>query len=119
MDQTNSDVTAIFTKVSHHRSVTVLYMTQNLFFKNKELRTITLNAHYLVLFKNIRDVGQVGVLARQMYAGKSKLLIEVFKAATSVPFGYLLIDMRPETLDDYRLRTRIFPGERQEVFVPK
>ena len=59
MSETDERVTKIFTKISHHRNVSVLYLTQNLFYKGKHTRTISLNAHYLVLFKNVRDSTQI------------------------------------------------------------
>ena len=67
MSETNQLVANIFTKIPHHRNVSVLYMTQNVFDKNKYARTMSLNSHYLVLFKNPRDAGQFAILARQMY----------------------------------------------------
>ena len=54
MSDVNKLVADIFTKISHHRDISILYVTQNLFDKNKYVRTITLNSHYLVLFKNCR-----------------------------------------------------------------
>ena len=51
MSDVNQLVAYIFTKISHYRNVSILYLTQNLFDKNKYARTISLNAHYLVLFK--------------------------------------------------------------------
>ena len=54
-------------------------MTQNLFYKNKQTRTLSLNSHYIVLFKNARDATQVANLARQMYTGNSAFMIEAFK----------------------------------------
>ena len=67
MSETNQLVADIFTKLSHHRNISKLYLSQNVFDKNKYVRTITLSAHYLVLFKNPRDAGQFAILARQMY----------------------------------------------------
>jgi len=64
MSETNQLVANVFTKISHHRNVSVVYLTQNLFDKNKYARTISLNAHYLVLFKNPRDATQFATLAR-------------------------------------------------------
>jgi hypothetical protein len=119
MTETNDSVSNIFTKVSHHRNVSVLYLTQNLFYKSKQNRTISLNAHYIVLFKNPRDAMQVATLGRQMYPGKSKFLIEAFKDATEKPFGYLLLDLKPDTDEQYRVRTNIFTDERQIVYLPK
>jgi UDP-N-acetyl-D-mannosaminuronic acid transferase (WecB/TagA/CpsF family) len=40
---------------------------QNLFHRGKHHRTISLNAHYMVVFKNPRDVLQIMALANQMY----------------------------------------------------
>lgn len=54
MPETNELVANTFTKLSHHRNMSVVYLTQNVFDKNKFARTISLNAHYLVLFKNPR-----------------------------------------------------------------
>src|SRR5258706_1291764 len=53
-------------KISHHRNVSVLYLTQNLFFKSKHSRTMSLNSHYIIVFKNPRDVTQIKTLAAQM-----------------------------------------------------
>ena len=109
MQETNDTVAKIFTKVSHHRNMSVLYITQNIFPKNTHSRTISLNSHYLVLFKNPRDAGQFTTLARQMYPNSSKFAVEAFKDATDEPYGYLLIDLKPDTNERLRLRTNIFP----------
>lgn len=80
---------------------------------------MSLNAHYIVLFKNPRDAVQVATLARQMYPGQSKFLVEAFKNATEKPFGYLLLDLKPDTDEKYRVRTGIFPGDTHYVYLPK
>lgn len=59
MSETDERVTKFFTKGSHHRNLSVMYLVQNLFGKNKEQRTISLNSHYLVVFKNPRDASQI------------------------------------------------------------
>ena len=119
MSATNDNVSDLFTRISHHHNVFVVYITQNLFHKSKQNRTMSLNAHYIVLLKNPRDATQVATLGRQMYPGKSKFLIEAFKDATQKPYGYLFLDMKPETEEIYRVRTNIFPNERQYVYLPK
>ena len=43
------------TRGSHHRNLSVIYIVQNLFHQGKGSRSISLNSHYLVLFKNPRD----------------------------------------------------------------
>jgi hypothetical protein len=98
MNEVNQNVSNIFTKLSRQRNVSVIFFTQNLFHRNNHVRTTNnLNTHYIVLFKNPRDAGQVSTLARQMYPGKSKFVIEAYEDATKEPNGYLLIDLIPET----------------------
>ena len=59
MAETDERVTTLFAKKSHHRNTSVLYLVQNLFPKNKESRTISLNSQYMVVFKNPRDASQM------------------------------------------------------------
>jgi len=115
----NQVVAYIFTKISHHRNISILHLTQNLFDKNKYARTISLNAHYIVLFKNPRDASQFAMLARQMYPNASKFALEAYRDATERPFGYLFVDLKPDQDERCRLRTNIFPDEMQYVYVRK
>jgi len=119
MHETDETVAKLFTRGSHHKNVSVVYLAQNLFPKNKFARTISLNAHYMFLFKNPRDATQFATLARQMYPHKSQFAVEAYKDATREPYSYLLVDLRPEQDDDLRLRTNIFPGETHYVYVAK
>jgi len=66
-----------------------------------------------------RDLLQVSTLSRQMFPGKGQFLVEAFKDATAKPFGYLVLDLKPDTEEKYRIRTGIFPGEKQFVYLPK
>jgi hypothetical protein len=107
--ETNDVVSNLFTKVSHHRNVSIMYLSQNLFYRSKQNHTMSLNAHYIVLFKNPRDATQVAVLARQMYPGRSQFLVEAFKDATEKPYGYLLIDLKPDTEEKNQCDNKYFP----------
>ena len=60
----------LFTKRSHHRNLSVIYIVQNVFHQGKEMRNISLNAHYIVLFKSPRDRQQISILARQVNPGR-------------------------------------------------
>ena len=97
----------------------MIFIVQNLFGKNKEQRTISLNSHYILLFKNPRDASQITHLGKQMYPSKVKYIQESFKDATQMPNGYLLLDLQQETPDHLRLQTHIFPTEQQVVYVQK
>jgi hypothetical protein len=54
-----------------------------------------------------------------MYPGCGEYLIEAYKDATQKPYTYLLIDLHPQTVDEYRLRAKIFPDKYQVVYVKK
>lgn len=119
MSDVDYRVSQLFTKGSHHRNVSVIYIVQNLFDQNKEHRTISLNTHYMVIFKNPRDGSQIEHLAKQMYPGHVPYVRDAFAQATKEAHGYLLVDLKQSTPDHLRLRSHIFPGELQEVYVEK
>ena len=118
MSENDKAVANLFTKGSHHKNISVVYIVQNLFNKSKEHRTISLNSQYLVAFKNPRDTNQISALARQVYPRHFKSVLEAYADATSVPYGYLLFDFKQSTDERYRLRTNIFPSETQFVYLP-
>jgi hypothetical protein len=108
----NSKMESLWTRMSHHKAMTIIFLTQNIF--QKGARTINLNTHYTILFKNPRDIMQVSTLARQ--TGYGQTLVESFKDSTSSPYGYLIVDLHPNSDDDYRLRSKVFPGEDTVIY---
>jgi len=120
MHETDERVANTFTKGSHHRNISVVYIAQNLFPNNKFAGTMSLIAQYMTLFKIPRDATQFANLARQMYPKTSQFAIEAYKDATSAPYSYLLVDLPPDRQeDDLRLRANIFPGQTHYVYVSK
>jgi hypothetical protein len=65
----------------------------------------------MVIFKNVRDRSQIDHLARQVFPGSVKFMRNAYIDATSKPYGYLFCDFKPDTPDDLKLRTAIFPNE--------
>lgn len=111
MHRLNEKIADLFTAASHHCSVSVILILQNLFPRLKVMRDISLNAHYIILFKNARDANQANCLGRQLYPQNSKFFIDAYIKATSRPFTYLVIDLHPKTSEQYRLRESLFPNE--------
>ena len=112
-------VSDLFTRGSHHKGISVFYLTQNLFPPGKLSRTISLNSHYIVVFKNPQDSLGIATLAKQMFPGWSQYLMDSFHDDTKEPFSYLLIDCHPQTPESIWLRTNILPGERHIVYMQK
>jgi len=112
----SDDLEKLFTKGSHHKNLTVIYLVQNLFEKGKATVSVSRNAHYIVLFKNPRNQVEVNTLASQMAVGsRRKSLLAAFQYATKKNFRYLVFDNRPETDPGLRFRTKIFPGETTKI----
>jgi hypothetical protein len=105
----------LFTRGSHHRNISVILITQNLFHQGRHCRDISLNAHYVVALKNVRDKKQFQYLAQQVYPEDSGSLYTAYLDATSRPHGYLLLDLTQDTNDGLRFRTAIFPSEQPLV----
>ena len=92
---------ALYTKYSHHRNISVFFVTQNLF--HKDLRTVSLNTHYFFLGKNPRDAGAITILAKQAFPGQTKYVVEAYRDATREPHSFLLVNLRQEAADETRL----------------
>ena len=105
----------LFTQLAHHLNTSVIFMGNNLFHKNFS-RTITINLHIIVLFKNARDLQQIKCLGRQIFPGKSEEFLSAYNNSTQCPYGYLVIDLSPTSCEQLRLRTNIFPGEDPVIY---
>ena len=114
-----NEVSELFTKGSHHRNLSVILIVQNLFHQGKKMRTMSLNSHYLVLFKNPRDAGQVRCLSNQLFPGNGKFFVDAYRQATSRPHGYLVLDLTQSTLDSRRVLSDILPDEEGFYYSPK
>ncbi|CAC5384203.1 unnamed protein product [Mytilus coruscus] len=99
-------ITDLFTEGSHHRNLSVVVLNQNLYYYSKD-PTQRRNCHYLVMFNSPIDKQQVMTLAKQMYPGKVSYFLNKFQEAIKQPFGYLLVDLKPTTLETLRLRANI------------
>jgi hypothetical protein len=51
------------------------------------------------------------MLARQVNLGRVQEFMTAYEDATSRPHGYLMLDLKPTTNDQQRLKTNILPGE--------
>lgn len=98
----------LFTKGSHHRNISVILITQNIFNKGKYTRTCSLNATYIVFFKNPRDLTQFNYLARQIYPENFKALQNLYKRITQKGHTYIFIDLSQGTNDLLRFQTDLF-----------
>ena len=117
----DANVASLFTVKSHHLGISVIVILQNIFPRSKFMRDISLNSHYIILFKNNRDLSQVACFAKQAFPGKYRFFMDAYKKATEKLYGHLVIDCHPTTTEKYRLRDSCFPDEDNIfwVFIPQ
>ena len=70
------DVCDLLTKDSHIRNTRVTPITRNLFQQGRFGTDISINAKYLVVFKNVRDKNQFAYVAREVYPEESNSLFK-------------------------------------------
>ena len=117
----SKDMEQLFTTLSHHRRISVLAMTQNIFYQGKCARTISLQTWYFALLYARRDIKQIKNLASQIYGGGStKPFMEAYFDTQKDKYGYLFVDISPHGDKKHMLRTSIFPDESPTVvYAPK
>ena len=99
-----------FARRAHHYFLSVIHLVQNVFDKDPSHRTISLNATYIVLFKNPRDMSQVSLLDKQLYPGGNGLLTAAYHNPTSSrAHSYVMIYFNQSTPEKFRLRNTLFP----------
>ena len=108
----NSKVSDLFTEGSHHRNLSVVNLTQNLFPPGKHSTTQRRNTDYFVLFKSPMGQDQVRILGKFMYPGRLQEFLSVYQSATHAMYGYLVIDATQGTAESKRLKTDIFSHDK-------
>ena len=101
----------LFTKFSHHKGITVIYLTQDLFPPGKFAKTISRNAHYVVAFKNPRDQTGIRNLLCQSFPQNWREVQDVFNKVTDRPFGYIVLDFHNQTPDSCRILSHVLDKE--------
>ena len=111
----------MYTKLSHHRNFSCLNIVQNIFVQGKAARNQALNSHFFILTRNCRDLRQIAVLGSQLFPGKSKDFVEIYKDAVDKPLNlrippYLLIACHPfKTQRGCQLMTNVIPPTADKI----
>lgn len=88
-----------------HDTLSVIYLTQNLLHKSQG--TLSFNSDYMLIFKNPWDNSQFAFIARQIFSGKVKFLMWTYKDATSSSHTYLMLYLKPDTQERFRMSSNI------------
>ena len=110
IEENNTFFTKIWTIYIHHFKISCIAILHNLFTKN--LRTISLNTHKVILTQNLRDTTQIRILSQQAFPRKKNLLSNIFNNISNNPYPYIILDFAPSSGNSYiRILTNIFTHE--------
>ena len=83
----------LFTKESHHRNISPVLITQNVFHQGPSSRDISLNSKYIVVFKKPRDKTHIVHMARQIYPENIASFHKTYLEVCKDPHTYLFLDL--------------------------
>ena len=117
----------VFEVLSNRDNCTVIFVTQNTFLDSPSYRRISDNCHYAIMMKHARNSMKIRSFANQIDNCNSKYIMDAYRDAVRMkePFdenarliyGYLVFDMHPFSPEITRVRSSIFPNEKELVCV--
>ena len=104
-------VNTLFKRKFHHYDTYIIHL-QNIFDKEPSHRTISLNATYIILFKNMRKISQVSHLDKQVYPGGNGLLRATYPDTTNLrAHSYMVIDFNQAMPKKFCLCNTLSPNK--------
>ena len=97
---------------SHHYDVSIIHLVKNVWDKDRKDRTISLNATFIILFKNPSHMSQISHLDKQVYLSGNGLFRAAYRDATTTrAHGYMVIDFHQAISEKFRLRSTLYSDE--------
>ena len=93
----NKEMAEIFILGTHHKKISLFYITQNLFPNCPLFRLMSANTHYFVIFNNPRHFNQIKTLSRQIFCGKDvDRITNAYLRSLKQMRGFILLTLAPE-----------------------
>ena len=91
----------------HHWGVSIIWVTHHLFSKHDSNTCLQRNTQYLALMSSPRDKTAISKLGSQIDVGYGAFLLSAYKKAVQKAGDFLLLDLRPDTPEKYRVRETV------------
>ena len=117
MTESNQDTVNLFVIQSHHYNVSPVFVMQNLFHSNKSMRTINLNSHYIISFRQSRDSSQIGVLTRQIFGKNWKEAHDIYINQMRKPYKYTLFNIHPSNINRASIHLNVLPNDVEDEII--
>lgn len=109
----------VFTKLSHHRNITLISLLQNMFPRGNYSKDMRLNLHYCIIMKSFTLEEQINTLGYLAFRKTPKFLPSAYDIQTASDYSYLVIVQHPKQQRLFRVLSDIFPGEYLSVYIPE
>ena len=106
----SDQVMDLLSKKAHHLNLFVIVVTQNLYALGKHSVGMNRNYQYTILFRNPADTRYIKTLG-QRWMGDAKRFTPLYERATTLPYGYLVVDHHPQTPEEIRFRFNVLKDE--------
>lgn len=99
------------------RNFSCINVQQNIFVQGPAARSQAINSQFYLLTRTCRDLKQMSVLGGQMFPGKSKEFVTIYRDAVDKPLetevpSHLLVACHPfRTIRNCQLLSNIFPPD--------
>ena len=107
----NQVVLSLFVRDCHHKNISLILLTQQLYHPGACRRTQSVNTTCNIFMRNPAGSDQINIFSRQRFPGKSKEFIATYEKVTRKPFSYLIVDSHSKTDPQISIRTGLFPGD--------
>lgn len=107
---------SLFTRM-RHRLISVIFIVQNLYFCPKVGPCIRRNTDYYFIFENRGDLAMISYLNSKMFPDKKGYLLGAYRKALKRRYGYLLVNLKPDSPPEFKLFEGILPQEQSYVYL--
>ena len=104
----SSDVVGELFSNGRHRDISTAIISQSIFPQYSNARLISLNANYIIVFKQIRDASSITHFAKQVYPKNVRQFRNMFINNVGRAYSYLICDFTQDCPDAFRFRQDIF-----------
>lgn len=105
-------IVSLFTRLSNHSDISVMFVSQQLFGAHASLRTVYLNCNHFCLFSSPNDPSSVNILSSRLFPQKPRFLSDALRQVSQQsPYSPLHISTRPNFfLDQFRVFSGFLEG---------
>ena len=88
----------------------MIVVTQNLYALGEHSVGMNRDYHYTILFRNPADTRYIKTLGHR-WMGDAKRFMPLYERATTLPYGYLVVDHHSQTPKEIRFCLNVLEGE--------